>query len=655
MAEVAEQDSDSKLEASSFLRGEERILSDIAGDSGFTFKRGSQWSINPETGQATYDPKFFEDKGYSRAQAVFAAFHEIKCHFVETADLLASEQGEKAYQSLKRRTIKNPRVKLWENYRTDIKGNRAILNFAPALSREVETLYKDKLFPVTDFTASPSHLQLIDAIIRKSMVPGVEVKVSPEVEEAIKKLRNIKGRDVIDLATDPDQDPLLALRLSQAFIEPVIEELYQKDLEDKKNKNNQKQKGDKKESQGTDNQGQQQESGQSGESKDQDKKDGKSKEEPADNSNSTKSQGGEQTQQDENESGEPFRQEYEKREEEHPSQMNKEDIEKKIKQRNEALDQSEREKRGYEKEHGVSKEDIDDYNREYKKVEPYIQQLRDVFVKIVQERKILKRRLGSLKEEGVMLDPGLVAQTYMDVKAGRENPKTMKDFEGYLLPDNIPSDFSLHLVADQSGSMGDSDKDVAQRQAAILIMEALREFSELAEDEEAGLIESLNIQTELRSFGVSEGTRIYKPLSKELSEQQRVSYFKGLLQTTGGTNDYDVLEEIFNETNEKIKSDSDYGKKLKSGKLREIVVVLSDGESGSYDLVRKNLDKLRNLGVKAIGVGITEEGEAILETYAPDAKVCQKVSMLPPVMTDLLNEYLSEFSIGNLRDVLKSE
>lgn len=47
--------------ARAFFASEERILSDIAGGSRFTFKQGSEWAINPETGETTYNPKFFEE------------------------------------------------------------------------------------------------------------------------------------------------------------------------------------------------------------------------------------------------------------------------------------------------------------------------------------------------------------------------------------------------------------------------------------------------------------------------------------------------------------------------------------------------------------------------------------------------------------------
>lgn len=582
-----------------FLTSEERILNDIAGGSGFTFKRGEGWAINPETGEATYDPKFFEEKGYTPSQALFGAFHEIKCHLVETSELLDTPRGQGAHERLKDRIKSKPRLHIWENCRTDVKGNLAITRFAPSLAEDVEAVYREKLWPEKDLTSKPKHLQFMYSILRTAMVPDEEVTVNPAVQEAISKLRNVKGKDVIALATDPVQDPLLALRLSERYIEPVIEELYQEDLEEKKD---QKGKGEK--GHGT--------------------------------------------------PGESFADEYEDYENRHPEPMDEEEVEKKIKETKEQQSESARQTAGYETEHGVSKKDLADYYEEYRQVEGSLEQLRNVFRRIVEQRKIPIRRLAALKEEGVMIDPGLVTQTYLDVKAGVDNPKTMKDFEGRFIEENIPGKFSLRLVADQSGSMA-GEKSIHQRRSAILVMEALKEFSDILDDERAELSIDLDVQTELRSFGVKEGTRLYKPLSRELPERQRVEFFKGLLETSGGTNDYDALAEIEKDVRGSLTQDETYAAELKSGKRREIVIVLSDGDSGNAAEVKNRCQNLRELGVKVVGLGMGSGSQSIESTYTPEGRICYDISDLPKTLQDLLAEYLGQLSItGNPEDLAKS-
>lgn len=660
----APQDVLGKREAeASFFAREERILGDIAGGGVFKFRRGNQWAINPETGEATYDPKFFEDKGYTRSQALFASFHEIRAHLVESAQLLSSPEGDKANQRLKQRSEKKKRIHLWENIRQDIKGNRSILKIAPSLDTQIQTLYKEKLFPVTDMTSQYKHLQFMDAIIRRAMVPGEEVKISPEIEEEIKKLRNIKGKDVIELATDPDQDPYLALRLSEKYIEPIIDKLWKEDKEEYEKKKKEGDDSDKK------NQGQKEGEPQEGEGGGQpstdpfeeeynkreeahpDTKEDKAKDkqdkEKESNKNKNQKGGSDQKQGGKQSPADPFEDEDEEK--------GKKDLDDIIREVIRNADPARRENRAYEEEHGITKEQAAQYYTEYQKIESYIEPLRQVFRRIIQERTVPKRRLGSLKEEGVMVDPGLVTQTYLETRHGAKNPKTMKDFEGYTLPDNIPASFSIHLVADQSGSMADGDKHVFQRRAAILLMEALKEFSDFSDSVSQELIENLDIRTELRSFGVRTNTqtKVYKPLSKELTEVQRIEYFRGLLNISGGTNDYDALAEIETELDKRMMQDKKYAEELKSGRKREIVIVMSDGESNSPSQVALQLESLRAKGVKVVGVGVSQEGSAVVRTYAPDGKVAYKVSDLPQTIENLLEEFLSDLSVGNLYDMLR--
>ena len=582
--------------AGSFFAREERILSDLAGSSNFSFKRGTEWAIYPETGEATYDPKFFEEKGYTQSQALFGSFHEIKCHLVETAELLNAKGGEAAHKRLKTRIERRQRLHIWENCRTDVKGNRAIMQFAPSLREDIETLYKEKLWPETDLTDRPRHLQFMYAILRESMVPDEETKIDPAVREAINKLRNVKGKDVIKLATNPNLDPLSALRLSERYIEPVIEELYKEDLKDKK---------------------------------DQELKDGKGK--------GKDGQG---------KPGDPFESDYEDYENRHPEPMDDKEMEKKIKEAKAKQSESSRQDAGYEEEHGVSKQDTDDYYNEYRKIEQYIEPLRQIFRRIIEQRQIPVRHLAALKEEGVMIDPGLVAQTYMDVQAGVQNPKTMKDFEGTLVDENIPTNFEITIVADRTGSMQDGAKIPEQRRSCLLLMEALKEFSDITE-EQGPLVPHLGVRSEVVSFGDQpQRTEVLKPLSKELSEKQRIEVFKSLAIADSEINNEQVLfARIMNSIREEAARDSTYLGKIKSGKLRKFVIVLTDGIVGDYAATRREVEKIRDLGVVVAGVGMTVDGKDAEKTYAPDGKVCYDVSKLPKTLEDMLSEYLGTLSI----------
>jgi hypothetical protein len=606
--------------ARSFFSEEKKVLGDIAGGSGFTFKRGDGWAINPDTGEATYDPKFFEEKGYTPSQALFGAFHELRCHLVETADLLNTPEGQQAHERLKNREKGKQRIHIWENCRTDVKGNLAIMQFAPSLAGDVETVYKEKLWPEADLTSKPRHLQFMYAVLRTSMIPDEQVVVDPQVTQALERLRSIKGRDVIALATDPAQDPLLALRLSERYIEPVIEELYQQDLKDKKDQ--QPQSGE----------GKGQWSG----------------------------------------SGEPFEGDYEDYESRHPEPMDEEEVEKKIKETKEHQSTSSRQEAGYEEEHGVSRKDIADYYEEYRQVASQIEPLRQVFRAIVEQRNIILRRMASLKEEGVMIDPGLVVQTYMDVQSGVTNPKTMKDFEGIVVPEDIPGKADIYFVKDLSVSML-GDKDREQRRGAILEAEALKEGDDMLEEEQLPDPLRLDINTAFVGFGVPVNkpndprVRTFKELSKGLTEKQRLEIFKRMLELGNiGTNDYDALVLIEEEIRQRTVNDSVFAAELKSGKRKVAVIVTTDGGSNYEGLsepqaraqTNKKAEELRELGVKVKAIAfVPSAGDVgnIQEVYGvEDTTVCSSTDKYPESVRIILEkDVLSPLSItGDTEDVL---
>jgi hypothetical protein len=580
--------------SASFFAQEERVLADIAGGSGFNFKRGNKWSINSETGDTTFDPNFFTEKGYTPSQALFGAMHEIKCHLVETAELIDTPEGARAYERLKQRIKSKERVKIWENCRTDVKGNLAILGFAQSLSNDVETVYREKLWPETDFTDKPKHLQLMYAVLRSSMVPTEDVTVDPTVQETINRLRNIKGkdgqvRDVIAMTTDPALDPLLALKLSERYIEPEIEKLFKEDVEDK-----QKGKGEK----------------DTGDPQDQ------------------------------------FSDDYKDYDEGNPQPFDKEEIDKKIKAVKKAQSEASRQAAGYEEEHGVSKEDVAEYYTEFRRIEQYIEPLREIFRKIMEQRQIKVRHLAALKEEGVMIDPGLVAQTYMDVKAGIANPKTMKDFEGILVDEKIPTSFEVTVVTDRTGSMQYGTKIPEQRRTALLLLEALKEFSDVAE-EQGPLAPELTIKSEILSFGDSPNhTEVLKPLSHILSERDRIGVFKALGVCDSGTNNEEIMfANLLTSIQQEGQKDPTYLEKIRTGKLRKFVIVLTDGQVRNFGSTRTQLQKLRDLGIVIAGVGITNDGEDAIKTYAPDGQVAREASDLPKTLQELLAKYLDTLSV----------
>jgi len=336
---------------------------------------------------------------------------------------------------------------------------------------------------------------------------------------------------------------------------------------------------------------------------------------------------------------EEFRQEYEEEEDRLPSpiigELQEDLLDEFERQASSGAGPEDLDRRAYELEHEVSWEDIQEYYREYKLIEPYIEDLKKVFEKVISRRIELKRRLRARGKEGAVIDPGLLVQAKLDADIGIPDSPVWLDYKERPVEVIAPGGFEVTLVCDLSGSMeSPMEKLVEERRCAILFMEALKDFHQLAEKHREDMIE-LGVKSEVRGFGNFEIE--LKPLSSELEEKKRIEIFKNMARAPGrSTWDYESLKAI----REGI--DQEKQKRLATGDLKKAVIVFSDGQSSSVSRVREELEKLRGMGVTVVGVGITSYSQAIKNTYSPEGRVCDEVSKLPETLAELLKEFTKD-------------
>ena len=184
---------------------------------------------------------------------------------------------------------------------------------------------------------------------------------------------------------------------------------------------------------------------------------------------------------------------------------------------------------------------------------------------------------------------------------------------------------------------GGGKKLVEQRKAAVFMMEALKEFADLADEERINMNTPLEVRSEVYTFQQSdEDATPIKKMSKELGEKERIDVMVKISTAPGSTTDFIPLETINNNLSEEDL------KKIEEGELKKIVIVFTDGESNDAQRVQNILGKLRDKGVIVIGVGITEGGKAALTTYAPDARLAEQAEKLSNVLADVLKDNLAD-------------
>jgi hypothetical protein len=587
-------ENDSSFVANDFFNQYAEAISDYAEDNGLDFKAGKGWSIEMKTGRATYDPNFFIEKGYSQAESMWAICHEIE-HFRDW------RKNPEAYANLFSKINSKKRLHVLYNCIDDIMVNRNVDNRFPAHKKTKEYLYQQKLFPGDDYTSSPKHLQFAYALLREKMLPSEILKIEDDVRLEVEKLKNIDGRgtDLLNLVSDFNANPADRFEIIRDYIEPIYEKFFQEDLEEKKNKE-----------------------GDGG-----DGSDGKKKAEDY------------------------FSDEYNDFDSKSPEAISftdiKDAIDKEIKRQKEEKQKSPEQiaKEQFEREHGVSVRAVENYRRNYDKIEKYISSLREVFERIISRRKEIRRRLKERTDQGVILDPSLISQAYIDAESGVLDSRTQLKVRKQEFDENKPNNFEFTLICDISGSMDENSrggKSYEQKMSSILIMEALNEFEEKLKEARLDRSLDLHVFTEIRAFGGEDEE--LKPLSDNIDYQTRIKVASRLSNCDGGsTSDFKSLSAINSGMDDDVKN------KISKNELKKVVLLITDGGSDNVSSARREKELLEKSGVivKAIqigkpGAGDVDKFRAVWQKGKKDGHPCKDVSQLVPTIEKLLEEFLND-------------
>lgn len=602
------------------------------------------FAFNLEQNTIYINSMFYQKLGLSEEKTVFATLHEIE-HFMEKLQILSEAGGEKRFEKYLKRIKTSKAFSLMDNCVADIRENRAVIRKTNKGMQELEAkTYKEDLFAETDFTSQPRHIQFSQALLREARVLGEQCQVSPEVRTALDEVAKVKG--LMDIMTNPETPMSMRLRLQDKYIWPKVEALLDKDIEEKKKQKEQekknKEEGKDGEESGEQSEGQEggEESGaEEGEIKGESKKGKKETTTP-------KPSLSEEEKGDETDPNQIFADEYAEAKKKFPEAVPMEEIEKAFKEWKEAQedkDSADKADEDYAQKIGVEKEDLQIYRKVVENLEKIvnpetdvsiIEELRNLFSRIISKRlKIALAPKYPVAEGDELVDP---AQLVADVKSGNLEPKVWEDTEIKERKGDRFGEVEITLVCDRSGSMS-GQKAEEQRKSAVLMMEVLKEFSELCETEKINIDQPLEIRSEIYSFtGANEDKIPLKKMSSELGEAERIEVLKKLYDLPGSTTDFNCLEAIDNALNDKIRT------KIKIGELKKIVIIFTDGESDNPARVQGVLKILRDSGVVAIGVGITSEGKPVLSTYAPNALVVEEVNKLPVILGELLKEHLKD-------------
>lgn len=556
------------------------------------------------------------ERGFSDEKTAFAVCHEVE-HFLEKKMMIEEKGGAEKFTRYMDKISKSRAYGLLDNCVADIRENRAVIEKTGKGFRDTEEkMYREDLFPKADFLEDPLHIQFAQAILRERRLPDERCLVADEVRVKLDELDGILNKNkvkLLDAMTDPNVSMSLRLKLLDQYVAPMMEELKQKDLENEKEK--------KKEGKG----------------------DGEKNEGESGEGESQKGNGGEGETLDPNE---VFKTAYEKAEKGTLGSVPHEAEEEAFKEWKEAQKENsvEAHEEEYAKSLGVSKKALDQYRAINKTLQgvvnpetnqSVVEELHELFSRIIAKRKkkwiVPKYPL----EEGDTLDDP--AGAYVEGMRGNFTPKVWEEHEIKEHRGNRCGEVEISFVCDGSGSMneGSGVKRKEQQKAMVLVMEALKDFNDIVDEEAGSLVDSIEIKTEVYKFqGAESDNAPLKQMGKELSEKNRITVCDELSNTPGSTTDFVPLETINGSVSPEV------SEKIRDGELKKIVIVMTDGESDDTARVARVASVLREKGVVLVGLGITSGGEAVLKTYAPNALVAKSAEDLPIVLGKLLEEHL---------------
>jgi len=604
------------------------------------------FAFNLENNTIYINSMFYKKLGFSKEKTIFGTLHEIE-HFLEKIQMLSEDGGEKNFDKYIKKIEISKAFGLMDNCVADIHENRTVVSKTNRGMKELEkNIYKEDLFPETDFTGTPRHIQFCQAILREARVEDEKCVVSPDVRIKLDELAKVKG--LMNIMTNPETPMSVRLKLQDKYIWPKVEELLEHDMEDKKNEENNEEGNQDKPSDSKNEKGDKSKDSNSNEkNKKSENKEGQDKEVKDENKSEQKGK----PQKGEEKEGDPnkiFADEYEKAEKKVPNAVPTEEIKKAFKEWKEEKNKNSPDKADeeYAEKIGVEKKDLQEYRKIAEALRKIVnpetnvgimEELENLFSKIIAKR--TKERLAPkypVEEGDELTDP---AQLISDVKSGNLNPKVWEDTEIKEKKGDKFGEVEITLICDRSSSMtdGSGQKAVEQRNSAVLIMEVLKDFAEMCDEEKMKVDKPLEVKSEIYSFASSvEDKTPLKKMGKELGEAERINVLKKLFDLPGSTTDFNCLEAI----NEGLENETK--QKIKIEELKKIVIVFTDGGSDSVERVQKALKNLRDSGIVVIGVGLTEAGTQAVTTYAPNAEVVENISTLPIALGGLLKEHLKD-------------
>lgn len=660
-----------RTETQALVDSYRRFFVTFARDVSLSFRISNKFAIDLENGVIHNDARWLADKNCTKEQIIWAHLHELN-HFV---DLSKDPEGTKKHfeyiwkksketgaillkkwegafgesdpefiakiKEQKPASRKDPKITsspvedvgyklhhtFW-NVFDDIYVNNLVSRRASryekeeAGGKEVENLYKEKLFKGTDYSQVPRYLQFLYKLLREEMVPGEEVILSPEVQAVMETKislghHKLTPKEIVENFVKPKfgRDTKKSQRdlILKKTLEPIFNKLLLKDIEEWIPR----------------------------------------KPDPRLPLNHILI---------------PHAEDYENFEQNNFDQIDDNEIEDWIDNKEEDDKKREDEKREEGKSaavraveaqgvmdkewcrrNGIVYQTFLNFQRTKDSLKTYSAELSKLWRRIVygSERQIIREMKGYHKV-GTEMDMSKVIEEWPKIDKGDiDKVRVMKRSELKETLVEKPELIRVRFLGDNSGSMQVGAKNIFLEKCFVMAMASLREFNTYLNLSRSQTKSKLQVDSEGWTFGVKENKikklRSEVGLDREMVEI--VKLYQSLTAKEDETCDHMPLRAILNSYTKEDRQ------KIATGKIMEIIIEVTDGGSSKADLTRTAVDKLEKMGVivRAFQIGDASEFEQLTFSSVWNDGRAQKlgqvvpdVAQLIPAIAEALKEYLSK-------------
>ena len=299
-------------------------------------------------------------------------------------------------------------------------------------------------------------------------------------------------------------------------------------------------------------------------------------------------------------------------------------------------------------------------NRQGDKV--YDKIVNEIFHKIIQIRKrpepkeIAPRNFS----EGGVFDNQSLIGGIMSMRAGDDDPRIMRQDAKKEKITKKAGAFNITLIGDGSGSM-QWQKNIDQKLNFLLLLTALDQLNHQLSANDLWLIEDLKIQVAALMFQWSDKIKTVKERWSTRTMADKLKASKALDYAWASTeNASDAIRQYYNTVSTPLPGeDSETHRQrledIKSGKIKEICIVMADGEFTNDDKKKTQTltAQIREMGIIVCGIGITKDGAPMIDIFwsqtgeeEHDAGgfwlVCEQTADLWDTLNDLLLYHLSQ-------------